>query len=76
MTWLVVCEYSGRVRDALILNGVDAVSCDILPTEKPGPHIQGDVIPLLERRWSGIVAHPPLHILDLLGGMGLQRTRL
>lgn len=59
MTWLVACEYSGRVRDALLSLGVDAVSCDLLPTEIDGPHIQGDVTEQLRRRWAGVIAHPP-----------------
>jgi hypothetical protein len=59
MTWLVACEYSGTVRDALIASGVDAVSCDLLPTESEGPHIQGDVRAQLTRRWTGVIAHPP-----------------
>lgn len=59
MTWLVACEYSGRVRDAILAAGVDAVSCDLLPTEVDGPHIQGDVTEQLQRRWAGVIAHPP-----------------
>ena len=59
MKILVACEYSGRVRDALIAAGHDAISCDFLATEVPGPHIQGDVTPLLSRSWDMIVAHPP-----------------
>ncbi len=56
---LVACEYSGTVRDALIRRGHDAISCDLLPTESPGPHIVGDVLPLLGERWDFVVAHPP-----------------
>ena len=59
MTWLVACEYSGRVRDAFLARGIDAVSCDLLPTEAEGPHIQGDVREQLGRHWAGIIAHPP-----------------
>lgn len=59
MTWLIACEYSGRVRDAMLARGIDAVSCDLLPSEAPGPHIQGDVTEQLRRRWAGVVAHPP-----------------
>ncbi len=59
MTWLIACEYSGRVRDAMIAQGIDAVSCDLLPTEVDGPHIQGDVSDLLRKRWAGVIAHPP-----------------
>lgn len=59
MRVLVACEYSGRVRDALLALGHDAVSCDLLPTESPGPHIQGDVLPLLREPWDMVIAHPP-----------------
>lgn len=59
MAWLVACEYSGRVRDALLAVGVDAVSCDLLESEVDGPHIVGDVREQLRRRWDGVVAHPP-----------------
>lgn len=58
MTWLIACECSGRVRDAMLARGIDAVSCDIKPTETPGPHILGDVTDHLSRRWAGVVAHP------------------
>lgn len=40
---LVACEFSGTVRDAFIAAGHDAMSCDLLPTERPGPHYIGDV---------------------------------
>jgi hypothetical protein len=58
---LVACEYSGRVRDALIRNGHDAISCDLLPDENfpAGPHYQGDVLPLLREPWDMVIAHPP-----------------
>lgn len=59
MRVLVACEYSGRVRDAFIRRGHDAVSCDLLPTEQPGPHVQGDVRELLQKPWDLVVAHPP-----------------
>lgn len=56
---LVACEYSGRVRDAFIARGHDATSCDMLPTEVSGPHIQGDVLSLLRKPWDIVIAHPP-----------------
>lgn len=59
MKVLIACEYSGRVRDAFIEMGHDAISCDILPTESPGPHFQGDVSIMLEKEWDLIIAHPP-----------------
>jgi len=56
---LVACEYSGRVRDAFRSLGHDAVSCDLLPSDAPGPHHQGDVRDLLGESWDLMVAHPP-----------------
>lgn len=59
MRVLVACEYSGRVRDAFRARGHDAWSCDLLPTDAPGPHIQGDVLAVLRDGWDLMVAHPP-----------------
>jgi hypothetical protein len=59
MKALIACEFSGIVRNAFLDRGVDAVSCDLLPTEQKGPHIEGDVVCLLERKWDLIIAHPP-----------------
>ena len=56
---LIACEYSGIVRDAFIEAGHNAISCDLLPTERPGPHIQGDVQELLREPWALVIAHPP-----------------
>ena len=59
MKVLVACEYSGTVRDAFIRQGHDAISCDLLPTDVPGPHHQGDVIEFLQSRsFDLIIAHP------------------
>lgn len=60
MRVLIACEYSGRVRDAFMELGYDAISCDLLPTEQDGPHIVGDC---LEQAYSGkfnlMICHPP-----------------
>lgn len=56
---LVACEFSGIVRDSFIARGHDAWSCDLLPTERPGPHIQDEVRAVLRDGWELIVAHPP-----------------
>lgn len=56
---LVACEFSGIVRDAFIAEGHDALSCDLLDTERPGPHYKGDVRDLLVEDWDLMVAHPP-----------------
>ena len=53
MRILVACEYSGRVRDAFIAKGHDAISCDLLPTEAEGPHHMGDVTELLHINATG-----------------------
>ena len=58
MRVLVGCEYSGTVRDAFLAAGHDAVSCDLLPTERPGPHFQGDVRVLLNDGWDLAIFHP------------------
>ena len=73
MTWLIACEYSGRVRDAMIALGIDAVSCDILPTDAPGPHIQGDVLDQIGRGWSGMIARPPCTYLTNSGVTWLHK---
>ncbi len=59
MRVLVACEFSGVVRDAFIAKGHDAWSCDLLPTEKPGNHMQGDVLAVLDDAWDLMIAHPP-----------------
>lgn len=59
MKVLVACEFSGIVRDAFIARGHDAISCDLLPTERPGPHVEGDVRELLKQSWDLVIAHPP-----------------
>ena len=67
MRVLVACEFSGVVRDAFIERGHDAVSCDLLPTEQPGPHIQGDVLEILDEGWDLMIAHPPCTHLAVSG---------
>ena len=64
---LVACEYSGVVRDAFNRRGHRAVSCDLLPTESPGPHHQGDVLDILDQGWDLMVAHPPCTHLAVSG---------
>lgn len=67
MRVLVACEYSGSVRDAFIARGHDAMSCDLLPTDVPGPHYQGDVRDVLDDGWDLMVAHPPCTYLSVSG---------
>lgn len=67
MRILVACEFSGRVRDAFVRRGHEAMSCDLLPTEAPGPHYQGDVRDVLGDGWDLMVAHPPCTYLAASG---------
>lgn len=64
---LVACEFSGRVRDAFLALGHDAVSCDIIPSETPGPHIVGDVRAHLADGWDLMVGFPPCTDLSCAG---------
>jgi hypothetical protein len=67
MKVLVACEYSGVVRDAFISMGHDAISCDILPSDTPGPHYQGNVENILGDGWELMIAHPPCTHLAVSG---------
>ena len=67
MKILVACEYSGIVRDAFVAKGHNAWSCDILPTESLGNHIQGDVLKYLDKGWDLMIAHPPCTYLSNAG---------
>lgn len=75
MRILVACEYSGTVRDAFIRVGHDAMSCDLLPTERPGPHHQGDVRDILGDGWDLMIAHPPCTHLAVSGARWFHQKR-
>lgn len=65
---LIACEYSGRVRDAFRAQGHDAWSCDVLPSEAPGPyHYECRVEDVLRLGWDLMVAHPPCTYLSVSG---------
>ena len=64
---LIACEYSGTVRDAFIRAGHDAMSCDLLPTDVPGPHYEGDVFDIINNGWDMMIAHPPCTYLSVSG---------
>ena len=67
MRVLVACEFSGIVREAFARKGHDAWSCDLLPTEIPGKHIQGDVLEILDDGWDLMIGHPPCTYLSYVG---------
>lgn len=80
MKVLVACEYSGAVRDSFISKGHDAMSCDLLPTDVPGPHHHGNVLDIINNGWDLMVAHPPCTYLSVSGmhwtKRGLRDPRL
>lgn len=67
MRVLLACEFSGVVRDAFLARGHDAWSCDLLPTEVEGPHLQCDVREVLGDNWDLMIAFPPCTHLAVSG---------
>jgi hypothetical protein len=67
MNVLIACEFSGIVREAFKAHGHNAWSCDLLPTEIPGNHIQGNVLDILQDGWDLMIAHPPCTHLAVSG---------
>lgn len=75
MRVLVACEFTGVVRDAFRRAGHDALSCDFLPTEAPGPHYQGDVLDIIDAGFDLMVAHPPCTHLAVSGARWFPEKR-
>ena len=75
MRVLVACEFSGVVRDAFIKAGHTALSCDLMPTDKPGPHYQGDVMDIIGGGWDLMIAHPPCTHLAVSGARHFEKKR-
>lgn len=76
MRVLIGCEYSGVVRDAFIAAGHDALSCDLLPTDSPGPHYQGSVLDLLNEPFDLAIFHPPCTHLAVSGARHFAAKRV
>lgn len=75
MKVLVACEFSGRVRDAFIRKGHEAISCDLLPSDTNGPHYQGDVSDIIDNGWDMMIAHPPCTHLAVSGARWFKHKR-
>lgn len=75
MKVLVACEYSGVVRDAFIAQGHDAISCDLLPTEKDGPHYQGDLFDILDYPFDLAIFHPECTHLAVSGSKHFEAKK-
>jgi hypothetical protein len=76
MRVLVACEFSGTVRDAFIARGHEAMSCDLLETETPGPHYRGDVRDVLDYPWDLMICHPPCTDLSVSGAKHFAAKRM
>lgn len=76
MRVLIACEYSGVVRDAFAALGHDAMSCDLLPTDAPGNHYQGDVRDVIDGCWDLMIAHPPCTHLSVSGAKHFAEKRI
>ncbi len=75
MRVLIACEFSGIVRDAFAALGHDAWSCDLLPSEREGQHIQGDVRAVIGQDWDLMIAHPPCTHLAVSGARWFAKKR-
>ena len=67
MKILIACEFSGTVREAFTKLGHDVTSCDLLPSDIPGKHYQGDVRDIINDGWDMMIAHPPCTHLAVSG---------
>ena len=76
MKVLIACEFSGTVRDAFRNRGHNALSCDLLPTERDGPHYKGDIRDVLGNGWDLMIAHPPCTHLAVSGARWFKDKHL
>jgi len=76
MRVLVACEFSGVVREAFKAKGHDAWSCDLIPSEIPGHHINGDVRMVLDEEWDLMIAHPPCTHLAVSGARWFKEKQV
>lgn len=75
MKVLIACEFSGIVRDAFLTQGHDAISCDLLPTEQPGPHLRCDIRTVDLTPYDLLIAHPPCTHLASSGARWFSQKR-
>ena len=76
MKVLIACEYSGVVRDAFLRGGHEAMSCDILETESPGPHYKGDLFDVIDYPWDLAIFHPPCTHLSVSGSRHFAEKKM
>ena len=75
MKVLIACEFSGIVRTEFEKLGHDAMSCDLLPSEIPGNHYQGDVFDIIADGWDLMITHPPCTHLAVSGARWFAEKR-
>lgn len=73
---LVACECSGIVRDSFIAQGHEAMSCDLKPSDRPGPHYQGDVFDVIDYPWDLMIAHPECTDLSVSGARHFEAKKI
>ncbi len=77
MNMLIGCEFSGQVRDAFIAKGHNAVSCDLLPSEKPGPHLKCDLFEAIDSRvWDALIFFWPCTNMAVSGAKHFAGKRM
>lgn len=76
MKVLVACEFSGVVRDAFLALGHDAMSCDLLSTDAPGPHYCGDLFDVIDYPWDLAIFHPECTHLSVSGAKHFEAKKL
>lgn len=78
--WLLGCECSGRIREALRARGHEVWSVDLDPAEDGSPfHVQGDVLEYLDKHateFDGAIFNPPCTYLANSGVRWLYTTEL
>ncbi|KKK63276.1 hypothetical protein LCGC14_2995930 [marine sediment metagenome] len=76
MKILIACEFSVAVRDAFIKRGHNAISCDLIPSERGAPHYTGDVRDILDDDFDMMLAFPPCTHLAVSGARWFPEKRL
>jgi hypothetical protein len=76
MNVLIGCEESGKIRDAFLARGHDAMSCDLKPSKTPGPHYQGDIFDVIDYPWDLAILHPPCTNTSVSGARWFKEKRM
>ena len=77
MRCLVACEESQAVTTRLRAGGVEAYSCDLLPTSGRHPewHIQADALEVVKMEWDMVIAFPPCTHLAVSGASWFEEKK-